>query len=154
MRKIKMYKLLLLTLLASPVFAETKVKYNPYMRLKHFSLDISRMTGNKELMLPEIPGNEWNARIATNFDVEFFKYIFWRNQVHGEAAYAKFYSVGWRYDLGFQLGKQIQIFWHHHSRHTMDVDLPYYYNRITEEFEQIDYPVEDSVVLRLIFVNR
>jgi len=32
--------------------------------------------------------------------------------------------------------------------------LPYYYNRITEEFEQIDYPVEDSVVLRLIFVNR
>lgn len=144
----------ILLILTSRSFAETKVKYTPYMKLKHFSLDIARMTGNKELMIPEIPGNEWNARIATNFDLEFFKYIFWRNRVHGEAAYAKFYSVGWEYRLGFNIGKQIEIFWHHHSRHTMDIDLPYYYNRMSGEFDQIDYPVEDSIVLRLIFINR
>lgn len=147
--------LLTLALLFSyEAFSEPKVKYTPYMKLKHFSLDIGKFTGNKELMIPEIPGNQWSYRIATNFDLEFFKYIFWRNQVHGEAAYAKFYSVGWEYDLGFKIGKQIEIFWHHHSRHTMDINLPYYYNRIDDTFDQIDYPVEDSVVLRLIFINR
>lgn len=151
----KFILVLLLALTNNVSFAsETKVKYNPYMKLKHFSLDIGKFTGNKEPMIPEIEGPMWSYRIATNFDLEFFKYIFWRNQVHGEAAYAKFYSVGWEYDLGFKLGKQIEIFWHHHSRHTMDIDLPIYYNRITGELDQLDYPVEDSIVLRLIFVDR
>lgn len=146
--------LLLIFLFTNKAYSETKTTHAPYMKIKHFSLDIGKFTGNKELLIPEIPGNQWNYRIATNFDLEFFKYVFWKNRVHSEAAYAKFYAVGWKYDLGVKLGEQIELFWHHHSRHTMDVELPYYYNRIDNILEQADYPVEDSIVLRLIFLNR
>lgn len=127
---------------------------SPALKLKHFSLDVMKFTGNKELMIPEIPGSQWSYRIATNFDMQILRYGFWRNRVHGEAAYAKFYSVGWEYDMGIKLGRQVEIYWHHHSRHTMDIDLPFYYDRMQNRFNQIDYPVEDSVGIRLILIDR
>lgn len=126
----------------------------PYLRLNHFSFDLAKFRTNKELMLPEIPADAWDARVAANFNFTALRYIFWRNRVHGESAGYKFYSVGWQYNLGIKITKQIEFFWDHHSRHTMDVEQPYYVDRMDGMVKQQLYPVEDSFVLRLIFINR
>ena len=126
----------------------------PYARLTHLSIDAAAFMTNTELMIPEIPYNKWDGRMAVNLDAQFLKYILWRNRVHGESAYRKFTSIGWKYDLGVKISKHLEFFWHHHSRHVLDVEQSYYFNRDTEKIERNFYPMEDSFVLRIILIDR
>lgn len=137
---------------ATPYKLLDKVK--PYARLTHLSFDLAKFLTNTEQMTPELPSEAWDGRVAVNVDTQFLKYIIWRNRVHGEAAYRKFTSIGWKYDLGVRLSKKVEIFWHHHSRHTLDIEQPYYYNRISKELERNYYPMEDSIVVRITLVDR
>lgn len=128
----------------------------PYqiLRLEHFSIEAAGFLQNHTLLIPELESKDWNGRVASNFNFSIFKYGFSRNRVHGEVALQRFQSVGWEYDLGIKIHKQIEFFWHHHSIHSLEVAPSYYVDRATMEVGQHNYPMEDSFVLKFILIDR
>jgi len=142
-------------LLASTMsFAEEQAPRS-YLNLDRFSLKVMHMTGNRDPMIPEIPVDKWMGRVAAEFDLSLIDdVLFWRNDVHGEAALGKFMTLGWRYELGLYLGPHVEAFWEHHSRHTLDVEPGIYYDRLRNEVLQSRFPVEDSFGLRITFYKR
>jgi hypothetical protein len=138
----------LLLALASPARAE-----GPYLKLDRFSLLLSKYTGNRELQTPEIPLDEYRGKVAAEFDLSIGERLFWRNEVHGAGTNSKFMTVGWEWEIGFRLGAQIEILWHHHSQHVMDQAQPYYWDSRTNSLRRVKYPVEDSIGIRLNFVE-
>ena len=82
-----------------------------------------------------------------------FKKGFWRNNVHAEGTHAKFMTVGWHYEMGIKLD-QFELFYSHHSRHTMDQYQPVYFNEYEEKLYRTAFPVEDSYGIRIILYER
>lgn len=125
-----------------------------YLGLDKFSISINKFTGNRTPELPQIDINDWAYRVETDFDVTILNFLFWRNNIHGEATESKFQTMGWQYEMGFSVKNAFEIFWKHHSRHTLDIENPTWVNTKTNETFKTKFPVEDSIVVRLIFFEK
>lgn len=150
-----MYRLMLLVLLLVPSLANA----NSFLPKEPLTLDlmalkVMRFTCNRDPQLPDLECQDWKGRVSAQFDLGILKYGFWRNDVHAEGTDAKFMSVGWHWELGAKLGKQIELIYEHHSRHTMDTEQPYSWIPGQTYVEQNRYPVEDSFGVRIIFYKR
>jgi hypothetical protein len=144
----------ILTLLVSVLTFEKAEAKNYYLGLDEFSISINKFTGNRTPELPQIGIKDWAYRVETDFDVTILNTIFWRNNIHGEATESKFQTMGWQYEMGFSIKDAFEIFWKHHSRHTLDIENPTWVNTETNEVFKTKFPVEDSVVVRLIFYKK
>lgn len=122
------------------------------LKLDRFSLAVGKL-GLRDPMLPEIMPDQWQYYFATEFDLSVYKYIYWENRVHGETAYSKFMSVAWEYELGLRPNGWFDLFWRHHSRHTLDIEQPTYYDRITKQNRKLRFPVEDVYGIRFNFIG-
>jgi hypothetical protein len=122
-------------------------------QLDQLSIKLARFSCNREPQTPDLACTEYKGRVAVEFDLRALHYLTWKNQVHGEGTKAKFETMGWHYELGLDLD-WLQIFWEHHSRHTMDKEQAYYWDIKQETWKQFKYPVEDSYGVRIIFYQR
>ena len=144
----------------TPVEPKPKREYRlldsitPALALDEFSIKVMRFGCNREFQIPEMPCTNWTGRTAAEFNLILFKHGFWRNSLHGEGAIGKFWIIGWHWELGFKIGSQIELLWEHHSKHTMDVEQPYYYSRLDGKIKQFNYPVEDSYGIRFNIYKR
>jgi hypothetical protein len=162
-----MIRSLVLTLLFASSIAQAEIgekyakpKYRlleaiqPVLALDNMNIKVMKFGCNREFQIPEIDCKDWTGRVSSEFDLILFNKGFWRNELHGEAALGKFYSIGWHWELGVRLGAQIELMWEHHSRHTMDIEQPWYVDRRTLEVIQYRFPVEDSIGIRFKIYER
>jgi hypothetical protein len=124
-----------------------------YLELDKFSLDIMKFGDNREPMTPDIKREDYLGRVATNFDISILNRGFWRNNVHAEGTHVKFMTVGWHFDMGVKLD-QFELFYSHHSRHTMDRDQPMYFDEEVGQPYRGAFPVEDSYGVRIILYEK
>lgn len=150
-----MSRLMLLPLLFASNFAMASsfLPKEP-LTLDLMALKVTKFTCNRDPQIPELECSDWRGRVAAQFDLGLLKYGFWRNDVHAEGTEAKFMTVGWHWELGAKLGKQVELIYEHHSRHTMDKEQPYSWTPDTDYLRQNKYPVEDSFGVRIIFYKR
>jgi hypothetical protein len=126
----------------------------PVLQLDKFYMNVMKFGCNREFQIPEIECKDWIGRVSAEWDMTLFKHGFWRNELHGEGAHGKFYTIGWNYEIGVKLGRQLEFYWEHHSRHTMDIEQPYYVDRRDLTTYQYRYPVEDSIGFRFKIYER
>ena len=125
-----------------------------WAELDRFSLKLMKFGCNREFQTPELDCYQYKGRVAAEFDLRMLNdYLYWNNEVHGEGTDAKFMTMGWHYELGLDLGK-VELFWEHHSRHTLDQEQPYYWDTRMDTWKQMKYPVEDSYGIRINFYKR
>lgn len=126
----------------------------------HLSVEAHRLDTLREPYLPEYnrvgkrsietdQKEEWEYGAKVNFNLNIIRLldysIFWRNVIHGEATDEQFRQVGWRWELGLTIiPKKIELFHLHHSQHVLESR--------TELGD--NYPIRDSVGLRLIFLDK
>jgi len=75
----------------------------------------------------------------------------WDHHIHTETIDSgAVKTVGWRWKAGFELGKHLEIYHNHHSKHIMDerVDNPAYGGKTNQ------FPVEDSFVVTVKFISK
>jgi hypothetical protein len=88
----------------------------------------------------------WVGGVAANYTLDLVMRrnigLYWDNSIHGEGTNSQFREVGWRYELGAQLGDSVQLFWKHHSRHVLDAQR-------SERF-----PLDNFYGLRVVFYRR
>lgn len=118
--------------------------------LDNMSLEVGQI-GARNPMLPDISPKEWEWALAANFDLRIFDHIYWRNTLHGETAYSKFMTVGWKYEIGFPVTRYLDFYWQHHSQHTLDTEQPIYYDRRREAWYKMRFPVQDTYGIRFHF---
>jgi hypothetical protein len=100
--------------------------------LDSFDFRAAKFTGNRDPITPDIPVDGYRGRLATQFQVRLFEVGYWKNYVHTEGTDAKVETVGWQWEIGVRISKQLSTYWEHHSRHRMDAETPG------------KFPVEDS----------
>lgn len=141
---------------ATPLRAEEKEVLSKFrlIDLDQFSLKLAKFGCNRDPQTPYLDCYQYRGRVAAEFDLRLMNdWVYWNNEVHGEGTDAKFETMGWHYELGLDLGK-VQLFWEHHSRHTLDTRQPIYWDERNDSWKQGKYPVEDSYGVRLIFYRR
>ncbi len=101
------------------------------LSLREFSFDSYRLGNRRDSYLGYADPNDatdeterWLGGFATNFDIDLIKYGDWglyhNNRVFGNGTTAQFREVAWQYEIGAQLGWQLQVYWNHESRHVLD----------------------------------
>jgi hypothetical protein len=91
---------------------------------------------------PQYTG-QWEQRAALDWDLSVWKYGYWRNELHTETAGRVPKTVGWQWELGVQVGKHLDLFRAHHSRHIMDEPGP----------TRDRFPVQDSYGVRIHLIT-
>lgn len=69
--------------------------------------------------------------------------LFWRNDVGMDSTNKQVRQVGWLYEFGLALGKDIELFTRHHSRHVLEAENTYY-----------GFPLRDEYVIRFNIYER
>lgn len=120
------------------------------LELQEMNMEASRFGTNRDPLTPSYSDDAYYGRVAANFNLRLLDVFYWNNYVHTEGTTSQVRTVGWQWDLGLHVSKQIDFFYQHHSRHVMDAEDPVYYtDRDTRE--QIRYPMENSYGIRLRF---
>ena len=68
---------------------------------------------------------------------------FWNNRIESTYGISKFEQVAWRFDLGFNIEDNVQLYFNHYSSHTMDSKQ---YRNINGE--ELRYPEMNSIGVR------
>jgi hypothetical protein len=79
--------------------------------------------------------------IHMNSDM-LFDYLYWDNTVHTDTDDTQFHTVGWKFELGAHVTSFLNLYYHHHSQHIMDGQLPY-----------MKFPSEDSYGITINIYN-
>lgn len=158
-KELDMNRVLYIAFLLLPVNLKAAGKFY-LLEATHLSVEAHRLDTLREPYLPEYDRvnkeattkdqkEEWEYGAKVNFNlnlVRLFRYsIFWRNTIHGEATDNQFRQVGWKWELGVTIiPKKIELFHLHHSQHVLE--------KTTDLGD--NYPIRDSVGLRLIFLDK
>lgn len=120
------------------------------LSLREFDLDAYRLDNHRDSYMqyadPGQDGEHWTKGIATDFKLDMVKYgeygLYWDNRVEMFATNAQPREVGWRYEVGLQLGPRLQAYWLHHSRHVLD------------DARDDRFPLHNSVGAKYVFYRR
>lgn len=95
---------------------------------------------------PEYTGR-WKGRAAIQWRVSAMGALYWDNDCHVETIdNGVVATVGWKWELGLRVTKQVSIFNAHHSRHSVE-SMP------EKRFESVSqFPVDDSYGIRIHFI--
>lgn len=73
----------------------------------------------------------WVDGAALNFDLTAIRYqyvwIYWKNRVHMDDTNDQVRHVGWEWEYGVDLAERVDLFWYHHSQHTLEAAPPDHY---------------------------
>jgi hypothetical protein len=146
----KLICLLLVSLCSTSYGANYSLLETEYLALEYAQFDKNA----RDPYAPQYTGR-WKDRATLLWDSNLLrvgKYKFmWNHNIHTETIdTGAVKTVGWEWRLGFGLGRYIDVFHHHHSKHIMDerVDNPAY------EGKGNQFPVEDSIVIRFKFIDK
>lgn len=106
---------------------------------------------NRDPYAPEYTGR-WKERAALKFNLNVLEYFYWDNNIHTETLDTGIVkTVGWEWDAGIHLGKYLDVFHYHHSRHIMDepAQRDYQYGKHGSSNQ---FPVEDGFGIRFKFI--
>lgn len=115
--------------------------------LNYFDMVGSYFGVNRDPLTPDIEGEDYLGRVATDFSLRLCDVGYWNNYVHTEGTKGKLQTVGWHYELGLKLTPFLSPFYEHHSRHTMDHVGP----DGNQDGQPDRFPNEGSYGLRLHF---
>ena len=69
--------------------------------------------------------------------------LFWRNDVKMDATNKQVRQVGWLWEIGIPIGKHVELFHRHHSRHVLE-----------NTNSQFGFPLRDEYVVKLNIYKR
>jgi len=109
------------------------------------SMEFAQIENKRDPYFPEhdVKG-EWKNGLAVNWDVRVLERLYWQNRAYFDTDTAVRH-IGWKYELGIDLGSHIDIFWQHHSQHIAEGVAP--------GVDPKDFPLDDRVGIRLYFIN-
>jgi hypothetical protein len=142
-REFIMNRLLIALVMATACPARAEFRL---LDIDRMSIDLSRFGCNREPLTPQYDCKDYVGRIASEFDLRLLEYGYWRNRVHTEGIKAQVKTVGWEYEFGLRVVPELDVFYHHHSRHVMDDPLPVY-----QDNRQGKFPVSDEYGVRMNF---
>lgn len=65
---------------------------------------------------------QFTSRTAVLLDLKLAEYFYWKNDIHDMSASDRVRAVGWQWEGGMHITKYIDVFWFHHSQHSLDRD--------------------------------
>jgi hypothetical protein len=136
---------LFISLILTGAFTVSSLNAAEYRLLDVDQLDMSyeKFTKRRDAQAPQYGLKDWDHRVSMDVDFRLLRYGFWENWIHTEAIPGKVKTVGWDWKLGANLGRYVDVYYHHHSQHVMD-----------EPQIETGNPVEDSYGFRLKFIDR
>lgn len=145
--------LLVLFMISTTSFAgeyKTKSKWSNFrlIELEKFDIKYAQFKPySRDPIAPQYTGF-WKDRGAIEWRMNVLKAIYWDNNMHLETIDAKTVkTVGWHWELGMRLHKNLMIFHEHHSRHVLDEPA-------VELWEgKHQFPVEDSFGIRVKLIE-
>ena len=138
---------LLLLILVLPTESYGRGTY--FLSLEKAEMDYVRIDSRtRDPYVPEYTG-KWKDATSVKFRLGLLGgKLYWDNKVHGETTSSGvFQTVGWQWEMGIRITKQVSLFRDHHSRHRLE-DKP------EKRFKGgSQFPVEDRYGIRLILIR-
>lgn len=109
------------------------------------SMEFTEIKNKRDPYFPkhEVEGS-WRHGLALNWDVRAFEKIYWTNRAYFDTDHAVRH-IGWKYELGINPFKNLDVFWQHHSQHIAEGVAP---------GEKPDsFPLDDRFGIRVYFIN-
>lgn len=106
------------------------------IKLREASVKYQKFADNNYAPYFDKPQKE---RLSLVVNSDLLKYGFWNNRVHGTTTEDQYRWVGWNFQVGVRLFRQLDVQYEHHSQHAMDYNIGAH------------FPVEDSVGFTLYF---
>lgn len=136
------YKFLLLLLLSTPAQAEWRL-----LDLDRLALDTYQIKDYRDGYFPydrEVgEGEHWTIGAAFEINLVMAQYkewsFYWDNKPHMTSTNSQVREAGWEWEAGVSMDRRIDLYWHHHSRHPLDVKL------------EGRYPLYNTVGIRAVF---
>lgn len=69
--------------------------------------------------------------------------LYWKNDIIMDSTQRQVRQVGWKWELGIPVGKHLEFFQRHHSRHVLE-----------DTNSQFGFPLRDEYVIRFNILNR
>jgi hypothetical protein len=123
------------------------------LKLDYSALTFSHIACNRDLLVPEIGCNQWRGAAELQTDFSSYGLLYMKNRVHGEGTQSKFMTVGWQYDLGLRLDRQLEVGWHHHSRHVMEQKAPTVISADGRTTLTNKFPIYDAYYIRFVLYS-
>ena len=139
----------LIVILAGKAKGENTTKA---VKITTFSLDLMKIKNNRDPMLADIPSEEFGYHVAMNTGLEVWSTLFYNSSMGFETAYSKVMAVGWEYNWGIHLFPYLDLFAHHHSRHSADRPNSAQLHPAAKNIEH-RFPVEDFYGIRINFLG-
>lgn len=141
---------LVVALISSAPSCNVALANEKSLKLDYSALTFSRIACNRDLLVPEIDCTKWRGAVELQTDFSSYNLLFMRNRVHGEGTRSKFMTVGWEYDLGLKLDRQLEVGWYHHSRHVMEQKAPTVTSADGRSTITNKFPIYDAYYMRFI----
>lgn len=100
---------------------------------------------NRDPYAPTYTGY-WRERAVLHWDLKLIGFLYWRNNIHTETfdPGGQVKTVGWEWEAGAEVGKYLDLFHYHHSRHVLDEGPLSRFNGQSNQF-----PVDNSYGVRI-----
>lgn len=108
------------------------------------SVEFTEIVNKKHFFFPDYTSEDWTYGLGLNWDVRAMEILYWKNHSYFDMD-SRVKHIGWDYEVGANLGKNISIFWRHHSQHIAEGLSP---DRINNSF-----PIDDRYGVRIYFIN-
>lgn len=109
-----------------------------YSEVRELSLEYNKYLDGSRFY--ELPNQEVKDRIAVNFNIEEFSFLYWNNTVHALTTPYKVSWIGWKFEIGILLfSRKLQLYYGHHSQHYLEG---------FHQFMGDRFPVNDSIGIR------
>lgn len=114
------------------------------LKLTEFNLEVFQYDGRRDPYFPDHHESDWVGGSAVNYTLGVMKYLYFDNTLHFEYDNSpQVRSGGWRFEIGASPFSWLDIYRHHHSRHSFE-----YINTSVRRF-----PVEDAYGIRLNLIT-
>lgn len=118
--------------------------------IDRINMEFARFGCNRDPIIPELDCGDWRGRTSINADLRILSNIYWKNNIHGEGTTAAYKTMGWKFELGINISRYLDLFYLHHSRHVLDQNAATHIS-YDGKHTMTKFPVEDSYGIRLIF---
>jgi hypothetical protein len=136
--KIQMIRIILLILISTNAYADldrVEVRTEKYIS-KHDTF-FPEYTVIKDPAIDATGPERWSLGVNIGVDMSL-KDTYWKNNIRGATTTKQFRYVGWEFEIGQKVHKNISVFYYHFSEHGLDI-------------EKEMYPLQDSVGISFCF---
>lgn len=111
-----------------------------------FYIEYEQFKGRRDPYLPEF-NDRWRDRTNVKFNVNILGALYFDSRIHMESLDNGTYkSGGWEWFVGARLFSWADIFFHHHSQHVFEKNVPSVEGKNT-------FPVEDAYGIRIKLID-